>query len=697
MRKTTSKKFIFALLGLLILSVPFSHALSAETKESGAYGIKFQNSWEFMSEKSDEYSRFTEDFGKSSKQRKKNVVACGSVMCHLEEKVCMRKEGISVGSVLRDYFSAGFASVTNGWIGDWQYTVVYDYACVNKNKVSEYQTKGWVDVGKNEENLSSKTTDIFGGDVTKRKEEERGCYTANNTKGELQKYCIREIGDKIEVIAADSDGDGCEVVPVRWYNNRKCNFCFMLGGVYKAADLITQTAHAKLSASFAVIIALGLLIWIAMKTVVFVSAMTKQDAAKYITELLKQSYKFMIAFFALIYYNDVFELIIRPLLGAGLTFGESFVSVQSIIQRFKQDGIEIETIKDILSLSDSDIPADYKQNGENIYYDFVTYVKLENFAYNVNLQYALLQTIGAGLSCLGWNYVTAQLGSSYEFGLGLASMVYGFAFSVFGFFLCMAFVFYLFDALVQLGIVGGLLPFLIASWPFKITSKYTSTGFKMLLNSIFTFMMMGVVVRISMELINTAVQLNSTASEESELATLAATDGTSGAENSELAALVMAIDTIDTEKLKLMVNVLSVGFLLFMFANVMGFLLLGRVNELVNRFASGGMKGAAPSIATMGASAVKGAASKLTAPIREGVGEWVGDKTRKVTRWGVNTGISIATLRPVRKWAHKKINEQLNKGKPDPSTEKKNNTEEAQRQIGSSKKRATLSDTSGMK
>ena len=98
--------------------------------------------------------------------------------------------------------------------------------------------------------------------------------------------------------------------------------------------------------------------------------------------------------------------------------------------------------------------------------------------------------------------------------------------------------------------------------------------------------------------------------------------------------------------------------MVFLFANILGFLLLARVSELVNRFSSGGMKASAPSLATMGASAIKGVAKKATAPTREAVGDWMEDKAIKGTRLVGN----IITMRPVRKWAYNKIDDAISRG-----------------------------------
>jgi len=300
-------------------------------------------------------------------------------------------------------------------------------------------------------------------------------------------------------------------------------------------------------------------------------------------------------------------------------------------------------------------PAGYSQNFANIYFNISTYAVLENLAYNINLNYSLLQTIGSTLWCVGSRYMALLYGASFEnFGLGFVCMIYGACFCIMGFLLSLAFVFYILDAIVQLGIVGALLPFLVACWPFKITSKYTSAGFKIFLNSIFTFMMMGLVARVGMELISVAISIN--------------TEG-GAAGDSAIAALVEALDTIDTEKLKKMVNVWSVGFLVFVFANFMGFMMVNKVKSLTDQFAGGGLKPAAPSIATMGASSVKGAVSKVTAPTRKAVGDWADKKIEQGSAYVGRKIVSVATLRPLRNAIKSGLNKPTSAQSPDQTVE----------------------------
>ena len=611
-----------------MLAVPFSHALAQESK--AIQGPKEESGWEFLKKNisAEDYKEFEEIAGKNQIARSIPCGGVGSRKCYLATSVCMVKI-TKLDKKEREKYKG--AKLLDSQVLDEKGKHLYEYACIpNKDDVKKRYKK----LGYTEKYYTEKGT-----------KNKKKCFIATTTDGKVSQYCISYIGGNLSVEAANAKGRGCDVVNVAWYNNTRCLFCPIIGGIFAAADNITVVSQMALARSFAIVIALGLLVWIAMKTLVFVSSMTKQDGAKYIGELIKQSYKFMIAFFVLMYYQDVFTFIIEPLLKGGLRFSQEFVAVETISDRFNKV-IDADTLKtlgveklDVATLKTLDIgklneiKPDYAQNLQNTFYSFETYTQLENFAYNVNKSYALLQTIGGSLFCMGWQYALGRFGE-WEFGLGFSCMIYGAMFAGFGFLLCMAFIFYMLDAVVQLGIVGGLLPFLIASWPFKITSKYTSTGFKMLLNSIFTFMVMGFVVKITLLLISSALQSNiKTTAEDGNIA-----------QSGGLIALMDAINSADTDALRSLVNVFSVGFCIFIFVNIMGFLLLSKVAELTNRFASGGMKGAAPSIATMGASAIKGAVSKAAAPTSKAVGKWAEDKVTQ----GANALGRALTLKGLR-------------------------------------------------
>ena len=642
MMRTATKNFILIFAGLLWTAVfpTWSYAEGkTEKKPEKVNIVQVQSAKDFL-------STHVEGDGWKEYVDAKKLVTCGTKKCNLDKKVCMKKtddKGVSIWATIKDSFGGytterafeataggavmgsiipGVGTVVGASVGTAVGTVwgaaetfaengetrvkITKYQCIEKTEQESFQKQGYTVAA--EGGKETKTSTNNKGTKTKTSDvRDEECYTATGNTGEgVSQYCLKMSGDQVIVVGYRKGtsifGNSCEVIPVKLYYQQRCSFCFLMGGIYATADKITVQSYNKLGKGFAIVIVLGLALWIAIKTLSYVSSMTKQDAAKYITEMIKQSYKFAIAYFALFYYGDVFNYIINPLLEAGLTFGNAFVNFAPLPrpELFPEDAVvdKARSLADLVALGDK-MPADYLLNSQNVYFTFENYAKLDHLAYNVNFALSILQVVGETLVCRGFGY----LRDWSVWGLSWPCMIYGAIFWVFGFLLSFAFVFYLLDAIVQLGIVGALLPFLIASWPFKITAKWTSTGFKLLLNSIFRFMLMGLLSRVIVELVNEAVKANSAT-------------GDAG-----LDVLIQALDTGNPDKLKELVNVLSVGFCLFIFTNMIGFLLMGRVSELINKFADGGMKPVSPRAATIGASAVKGVASKVTRPIRKAAGD----------------------------------------------------------------------------
>ena len=386
MKKATSKILNFAFLGLLSFaaSLFYTPNVFADAPEnddaSKNQAVKFQDAWEFMKYNLSDTSKFQSDFGKELKDEYHAM--CGKANCNLRSNVCMTR----VDEAAKKECEKTTSMYTNSMYTNSMYTVFManlvdlcarQYACVSKLEVSTYQGQGW---------SVFKSKNVVG-------DESRKCYTTSKT-GNVKNYCMEITDGQAVVIAQSLSGkDACEVIPVRWYNNRKCVACSMLSFIYATADKITILSYAKLGFSFSIVVVVGLMLWIAVKTLSFVSSMTKQDAAKYITEIIKQSYKFALAYFALIYFQDIFNLIILPLLGAGIRFGDRFIAVVDTAYRF---GDEIGTylnqndISALKAMGDG-LPPDYIRNIDNQYFNVHIYSLLENFAYNVNLNYALFQ------------------------------------------------------------------------------------------------------------------------------------------------------------------------------------------------------------------------------------------------------------------------------------------------------------------
>lgn len=494
------------------------------------------------------------------------------------------------------------------------------------------------------------------------------CYDSSDG----HRYCAYIHGDRTTIEYANEEKEnaairGCEVLPVKLYNYRKCFFCPLVGVIYDGVSKMADLSFAKMSGAFAVLLAVGFAIWIALQVLTQVSSLTKQDAPKFLAALIKQSYKVIIAFFLLHYSSQVFTYIINPIVETGLTFGKNMLTTRDIFR-----GIN------------------YDENGKYIrqaqitggaHFNLDTYDQLEQYVVAVQQEIAFMQAVGGSLVCTGTNLMMGNELSWWQkaraplavptlgliggrvvskwvdqFADGFQMFVQGAAIGIFGFLLSLAFAFYLIDAIVQVGIVGALLPFLIASWPFKPTAKYTSTGMNMLLNSAFVFLFMGMVISVNVLLINEA--LNQTADEHQSEQLTQCSDPAYYKEHAQECAkllddtprmgalynMAQALNSQDANKLKDLTDISALGFLILLFCCIFGFKFTGQALALAGKFASGGMgKPIAPSIATMGASATKSLALSATKETREAIGkrfdhgvESVVSAPYRAAKWGFN-------------------------------------------------------------
>lgn len=500
-----------------------------------------------------------------------SYVQCGNTPCNLETHTCFSK--YKEGSILFNQF---------------------EYSCVSKSS-PEYQNyvtdRDW-----NEEKGGESYIGLG----------QKGAMTMNGADG--NKYQVVISGGTISVMYANEGKKnaairGCEVLPVKLYNYKKCFFCPLVAVIYNGSAKIIDVSFTKLAAAFATLLILGFAIWVALQVLPQVSSLTKQDAPKFLAGLIKQSYKILIAFFLLQHSTQIFKYAITPILETGLIFGQNMLTYNDVFDgiNYNDDG-------------SYDRQATNATGGTHL--SLATYDKLEQFIVSVQQNISFMQAIGASLTCTGGNLMLLK-SKIKDFGDGFQMFIQGAVLAIFGFLLSLAFVFYLIDAIVQIGVVGALLPFLIAAWPFKVTSKYASTGTQMLLNSAFLFLFIGFVVSVNLTLIDEA--LASSASEDN-------------AQYGALYQIAQALNNQDSATLQELTDISTVGFLILLFCCLFGFKFTNQAGALADKFASGTIsKPIAPGIATMGASFAKSAALRATKQVRESAG----DKAERFVKWGV--------------------------------------------------------------
>lgn len=141
------------------------------------------------------------------------------------------------------------------------------------------------------------------------------------------------------------------------------------------------------------------------------------------------------------------------------------------------------------------------------------------------------------------------------------------------------------------------MPLLIASWPFKMTAKYTKTGWGMLLNVFFRFVMLGVVIVTAFELMKNAL--------------------------SQQGDLESAINSNEVDAIEDAMQISGIQMVLLIACSMLAMKIIKESGMLANKFENGGaatgdmgakLGGTAASAATAIAKpAIKGAASKTAA------------------------------------------------------------------------------------
>ena len=435
----------------------------------------------------------------------------------------------------------------------------------------------------------------------------------------LDKQNIRDHGENVLVYydeekqisvyyVIDEDGNyesiegvtkGCMPLPAKLAEGRNCIFCPLFARIFSSVQLMATSSFGKLAQSLANVMLVGFALWIAFSLLSKVSSFTKMDAPKYITELLTQIFKVLVAYLLLRDANAIYVYALGPLLKGGMEFGmimlssgESFMlrncTAASVSESMPSDGL---------------LPL-------------YLYTQLDCFIRAIQYELAMPQAIGSSLMCVSIHTAgsdpTGVLKhiTSYRFP-DISMLFEGLIIWAFAWLLSLAFAFYLVDATVRLGIVGALMPFLIACWPFKVTSKYTNQGFTMFMNTFFVYVFMGLVITINIQLMGVAL-----------------TGGKGGLE-----AIEAALNGNQVSVLKDLLDIGFGGFLILIASCIFGFKICGQASELAGSMAGGGGGSSiAPEIGGMGYNVAKAATL--------GTGKAIGNGAKFVGKVGEASGIN---------------------------------------------------------
>lgn len=334
---------------------------------------------------------------------------------------------------------------------------------------------------------------------------------------------------------------GCTPLQVKLRESKECIFCPLFQSLYTAVQTMSRQAFDTTKDAIRKVMSLGFALYIAFSVLGHVSSMTKQDAPKFLTGLLVSTCKFLVAFLLLMNKDTIYYYVINPLLSTALDFG----------------GAMLFTAGDAIKTCKTDT-AGLSGTGDKVLPNEL-YVTMECFIKGVQAEIAFAQAAGSSIMCVGRNE------ASGAFGIWDFSMVFsGLAIYLCALLLSFAFGFYLIDSVVMLGVLGALMTFFIACWPFKMTGGYTGKGFNMFMNIFFTFIFMGIVVSINTQLIKASLS-------------------TGGLENIED---VLSGGNIRDSKQILDIN--GAGFLIILCCCFFGFKFSAKTAQLAGSMAGGG-------------------------------------------------------------------------------------------------------------
>ncbi len=350
---------------------------------------------------------------------------------------------------------------------------------------------------------------------------------------------------------AGSVTSGCTPLPERLSNLKACVLCDLFIIILRTDQTVATHAFNALAIPFRNVTIMVLGLFIAYHTLMAVSGLTKQDTSKYVNKILIQTFKAFVVVLLLSNHVEIYKYVISPLIRAGLEFGLAFADSggnNSIMNNF-DNHVKQETSH----FQDGVIPKDLLSS---------VVVSVELFSEAA----AKIPAIGSTLICVS----THEAANSYIWDLikipNFEMWFQGMILFIIGWCIALSCCFYLLDGVVRFGIFCMLLPFLIASWTYKVTQKYTKAGWDIFMNTFFCFVMLGVVINLVSELLIQGITGGKSSMEEFE----ALING------NNISALEEATD------------IGGIDFIVLIASCMFAFKIVGKINELATTLAGGG-------------------------------------------------------------------------------------------------------------
>lgn len=138
-------------------------------------------------------------------------------------------------------------------------------------------------------------------------------------------------GHSVGILPKDPMKKGCQPIQEKLNELHDCLLCGMFEVVLRTNQTMATKSFSALNSSFMNLIIVVMALFIAYKTLMTVSALTKQDVGKYLGEILVQAFKVLLAALLLSKSIYIYHYVINPLVEAAMEFGLAIIGNDALI------------------------------------------------------------------------------------------------------------------------------------------------------------------------------------------------------------------------------------------------------------------------------------------------------------------------------------------------------------------------------
>ena len=380
-------------------------------------------------------------------------------------------------------------------------------------------------------------------------------------EGSNEQVCTAYTSTKME---EQQTGDKCDTFATYLSSLSSCPLCPIFQAVLNTDAKIADVAWRALSKALQGVVIVFFLVYLALETLKIVSNVGGSSLGSYLKSILILGFKVLLTYFLLSSSSYVYGYFISPVIQAGLDMGTSLISISS-------------SQASICLVNNANV--DFVATPGNV----LDAGLLDGIMRTVRCYghtATIMPAVGKGLICHGW----ANDGSMLpDFSMWFS----GILFYLFGLIIWLVISFYLVDCTVQLGMVCGIIPVLIACWPFKLTTKYTIKGVQIIMNTFFNYIMLGIVLLLGVEIVDFAT----------------------GKKSGSMDAFMEAMNNNNLIKLSEMASLDGVEILILVICCIFAFKLIGNTNALADKFSKGSGMNIASKLGGLASSAVVASAA----------------------------------------------------------------------------------------